>query len=65
MVEPAFVFVQNSKGKIACRGLTMDLGDVTDFENAGDASERHDLVMKLASEGNHLILYCTFFCTKQ
>ncbi len=45
----------------------MDLGDVTDFENAGDASERHDLVMKLASEGEHLILHmlCTCFCTKQ
>ncbi len=43
----------------------MDLGDITDFENAGDASERHDLVMKLASEGDHLILQCTSFCTKQ
>ncbi len=41
----------------------MDLGDITDFENAGDASERHDLVMKLASEGDHLILQC-MFCTK-
>ena len=35
------------------RGLTMDLEDVSDFENGGDASERHDLVMQLASEGNY------------
>ena len=43
----------------------MDLDDITNFENAGDASERHDLVMKLASEGNYLMLQCTSFCTKQ
>lgn len=30
----------------------MDLEDVSDFENSGDASERHDLVMQLASEGD-------------
>ena len=30
----------------------MDLEDVSDFENRGDASERHDLVMQLASEGD-------------
>ncbi|DBA89209.1 hypothetical protein WJX77_000076 [Trebouxia sp. C0004] len=35
-------------------GLTMDLADITDFEIAGDASERHDLVMQLASEGRQV-----------
>lgn len=28
----------------------MDLNDITDFETAEDARERHDIVMQLASE---------------
>ena len=42
----------------------MDLGDLTPGDGQGDASERHDIVMKLASEATEGIYHLTMAVRK-